>query len=113
LRQKLAPGRLRPFPLGIAMPLRRLIATAYVLVFAGLFALAGGYFWKSHLEYSRQRTLEAQVSQRLDVANAELLRQQKILERLRTDPAYVAMIIRRRLGYAKADELIFHFEDGN
>jgi cell division protein FtsB len=33
-----------------------------------------------------------------------------MLERLRSDPAYVEMVIRRRMGYAKPDEFIFRFE---
>jgi cell division protein DivIC len=92
---------------------RPIVVSAYVLVFAGLIALAGAYFWQSRLEYVRMQAIEAQVKGRLDRANAELQRQQKTLDRLRNDPAYVAMIIRRRLGYAKPDELIFHFQDGD
>ena len=33
------------------------------------------------------------------------------LRRLRTDPAFVEQQIRRNLGYAKPDEIIFRFED--
>jgi len=34
-----------------------------------------------------------------------------VLERLRTDPEYVDKVIRRKLGYAKPDEFIFHFAE--
>ena len=37
--------------------------------------------------------------------------QEKILQRLRTDPAYVERVIRRKLGYAKPDEYIFRFDE--
>jgi cell division protein FtsB len=41
----------------------------------------------------------------------KLNEQEKILQRLRTDPDYVEMVIRRRLGYAKPDEYIFRFAE--
>jgi cell division protein FtsB len=37
--------------------------------------------------------------------------QEIVLQRLRTDPAYVEKVIRRKLGYAKPDEFIFRFEN--
>ena len=33
------------------------------------------------------------------------------VERLRTDPAFVEMKIRQRLGYARPDEFIFRFDE--
>jgi cell division protein FtsB len=42
---------------------------------------------------------------------ARLAEQELVLERLRTDPAYVEMVIRRRLGYAKPDEFVFRFDE--
>jgi cell division protein FtsB len=33
------------------------------------------------------------------------------LERLRTDPAYVEKVIRRKLGYARPEEYVFRFEN--
>ncbi|HRJ48846.1 MAG TPA: septum formation initiator family protein, partial [Opitutaceae bacterium] len=53
-------------------------------------------------EWARQRLAEAQQ---------RLKEHEIILERLRTDPAYVEMVIRRRLGYVKPDEVVFRFED--
>jgi cell division protein DivIC len=44
------------------------------------------------------------------VAEARLREQQKTLERLENDPAFVETLIRRRLGYVKPNELIFRFE---
>ena len=43
-------------------------------------------------------------------AQLKLREQEKILDRLRTDPAYVELVIRRQLGYAKPEEMIFRFE---
>jgi cell division protein FtsB len=41
----------------------------------------------------------------------KLAEQELVLERLRSDPAYVERVIRRRLGYAKPDEFVFRFEE--
>jgi len=42
---------------------------------------------------------------------ARLREQEIVLERLRSDPAYVEKVIRRRLGYAKPDEFVFRFPE--
>jgi len=93
------------------MPIRQIIATFYVLVFASLLVGSGVYFWQTSQELKQQQAAEGRTRQRLNEAEATLKKQQEELERLRTDPAYVELVIRRRLGYAKPDELIFHFED--
>jgi cell division protein FtsB len=55
--------------------------------------------------------MEAESRQRLAQAEQRLRDQERVLERLRTDPAYVEKVIRRQLHYARPSELIFHFED--
>ena len=69
------------------------------------------YFLDAREEYQRLKRLEAISRQRLAEAQAKLDEQEKILERLRSDPVYVEKVIRRRLGYAKPEEYIFRFED--
>ncbi len=95
----------------ITMLLRRIIALFYLLVFTGLIAGAGVYFWQTRQELKQQQATEARIRQRLSEAETRLKRQQEELVRLRTDPAYVELVIRRRLGYAKPGELIFRFEN--
>ena len=56
------------------------------------------------------REIEKQGRERLAVAQQRLAEQERTLERLRTDPEFVEMVIRRRLGYARGDERIFRFE---
>jgi cell division protein FtsB len=91
--------------------LRKVILSLYVLLFAGL-GLAGGILSKdAHDEYSRLEQVENANRRRLAEAQAHLRDQERVLERLRTDPAYVDKVIRIRLGYAKPDEFIFRFED--
>jgi cell division protein FtsB len=91
--------------------LRRVIVALYLLMFLGLCTASGVYFWQAREEYNRLRRIEADTRQRLAEAEARLAEQEKILERLRTDPVYVEKVIRRRLGYAKPEEFIFRFED--
>ncbi|GAB1488668.1 hypothetical protein MASR2M8_11140 [Opitutaceae bacterium] len=89
---------------------RRLIITFYLVLFVSLAAGAAGFFWQTRAEYVRLKEIEASARSRLALAEERLQDQQRMLERLRSDPAYVEMIIRRRLGYAKPDEFIFRFE---
>lgn len=89
---------------------RRLILSLFVAVFVGVAAVSGMFFWQTRQEYGRLLVQEAQSRQRLAEAQLKLQEQQRVLDRLRTDPAYVDTVIRRRLGYAKPEEMIFRFE---
>lgn len=90
--------------------MRRLIIAFYLLLFLTLAAGSGVFFWQTRREYDRLLAIERKSKQRLTEAEQKLREQEKVLERLRSDPAYVEMVIRRRLGYAKPDEYIFRFE---
>lgn len=90
--------------------MRRLIIAFYLLLFLTLAAGSGVFFWQTRREYDRLLAIERKSKQRLAEAEQKLQEQEKVLERLRSDPAYVEMVIRRRLGYAKPDEYIFRFE---
>ncbi|PTY04766.1 septum formation initiator [Opitutaceae bacterium EW11] len=92
------------------MTLRRLIIAFYLLLFLSLAAGSGVFFLQTKREYTRLQQMEAQSKVRLAEAEQKLREQERVLERLRTDPAYVEMIIRQRLGYSKPDEYIFRFE---
>ena len=89
---------------------RRVIIGFYLLLFLSLAAGSGFFFWQTRQEYSRLLQVEAQSKLRLAEAQERLREQEQVLNRLRTDPAYVEMVIRRRLGYAKPDETVFRFE---
>lgn len=90
--------------------LRRFIITFYLVLFVSVAAGSAGFFWQTRAEYNRLKDMEAASRSRLALAEERLRDQQRMLERLRSDPAYVEMVIRRRLGYAKPDEFIFRFE---
>lgn len=93
------------------MNVRRIIVGLYLLLFVAVSGASGVYFWQAREEYNRLRRIEEASRRRLAEMEARLREQEKILERLRTDPVYVEKVIRRRLGYAKPDEFIFRFED--
>ncbi|HEY0946650.1 MAG TPA: septum formation initiator family protein [Opitutaceae bacterium] len=92
------------------MNLRRLIVSLYLLLFVAAVAGSGAFFWQTRREYLRLQQIEAASRERLAVAEERLRDQERTLARLRTDPAYIEMVIRRRLGYAKPDEQIYRFE---
>ena len=93
------------------MNLRRFIVGLYFLVFVGLSLTSAVFFWQTRAEYNRFRRIEADNQRRLAEAEAKLREQERILERLRTDPEYVEKIIRQQLGYAKPNEGIIRFEN--
>jgi cell division protein FtsB len=93
------------------MPHRRLILTLYLLLFLGLVAGAGASFWPAWQEYRQAAAAEVRAGAALAKAKAELQAREKVLERLRADPAYVELVIRRRLGYSRPDEMVFKFDE--
>ena len=89
---------------------RRLIISFYLLLFLCLAAGSGVFFLQTRREYRLLLRAESESRQTLAEAQLKLREQEKILDRLRTDPAYVELVIRRQLGYAKPEEMIFRFE---
>ncbi len=95
----------------IYVNLRRVILSAYLVLFLGICLTAGVFFWQTWAEYTRLKAVQAQNERRLVELEARLREQEIVLERLRSDPAYVEKVIRRRLGYAKPDEFVFRFPE--
>ena len=92
------------------MNLRPAIISFYLLLFLSIAAAAGVFFLQTRREYNQLLLSEAESRRQLGAAQQKLHEQERILERLRNDPSFVEMSIRRRLGYAKPDEMIFLFE---
>jgi len=91
--------------------IRKIILGLYLLLFAGLGVTGGILFLDANAEYSRLEVVQAENRRRLSEAQEQLRNQERVLERLRTDPEYVDKVIRKKLGYAKPDEFIFHFAE--
>lgn len=90
---------------------RRFIIWLYAALFVAVGVLSGVSFFRTYQEYAQLQRLEAEGRQRLVQAEQRLRDQQRMLERMRSDPTYVEKVIRKQLGYAKPSELIFRFED--
>jgi len=95
----------------LAMKLRRLVTTLYWVILCVGVAGVGTFFWQTRREYQNLRTQERSVQARLGEAEQRLREQERTLERLRSDPAYVERVIRQRLGYAKPDEYIVRIRE--
>lgn len=91
--------------------LRRVIVGIYFVIFLGVGLTSGVIFLQARAEYDLLKVQEAASRRRLAETEAKLHEQEKIIDRLRNDPAYVEKVIRRRLNYAKPDEFLFRFED--
>lgn len=91
--------------------LHRLVIAVCALVSLGVITGLAVVLSQTRAEYARVRQTETQVRQRLAEVEIKLAEQQVVLDRLRNDPAYVEMVIRRRLNYAKPEEFVFRFED--
>jgi cell division protein FtsB len=90
--------------------LRQVIYSVYAALVAAFAVAAGLYFVNINEEYAHLKSVEARNRHRLDDLQKHLAEQQQTLDRLRHDPAYVERVIRRNLGYTKADESLFRFD---
>lgn len=90
---------------------RQLIASLYVVLFAGFGVGAGMLFLDARAEYNQLKLAEAASRKKLADEEARLAAQQKILERLRTDPDFVDKTLRIRWGFVKPGEVLFRFPD--
>jgi cell division protein DivIC len=91
--------------------LRRVIIGFYFVLFLGVGLTGGVFLFQARAEYDQLKQQEAASRRRLVETEAKLREQEKIIDRLRNDPAFVEKVIRRRLNYAKPDEFLFRFED--
>jgi cell division protein DivIC len=93
------------------MLFRQIIIVFYLLLFLSVGAGSAAFFWKTRQEYKQLRQVELATTRRLAEVEQRLRDQEHVLQRLRTDPAYVEMNIRQRLGYARPEEFIFRFDE--
>jgi cell division protein DivIC len=89
---------------------RRLLFSAFVLLFSVLAVVVTLFFIQTRQEYVRLQAINLENKRHLTEAAAHLQEQETILRRLQTDPSYVEIIIRSRLGYGKPNELNFIFD---
>jgi cell division protein DivIC len=90
---------------------RQVILSLYLLLIAGLGVTGGYLFVDARAEYARLKQVQAANQSRLADAQERLKNQERVLDRLRHDPAFVDKVIRKKLLYSKPDEDIFRFEN--
>jgi cell division protein DivIC len=90
---------------------RQFIAGLYVILFLGFGAGAGVLFFDARAELNQLKSIEAATRQRLAAEEARLQAQQKILERLRSDPDFVEKVLKERWHFAKPGDVIFRFPE--
>jgi cell division protein FtsB len=91
--------------------LRRLAFTLFLLLSACGAVVFGLFFYAALQEFDQLKAVQAENTRQLQEAQARLMEQQRVLDRLRNDPAYVERVIRRKLGFAKPDESIYRFDE--
>ena len=90
---------------------RQFIAGLYCILFLGFGVGAGVLFFDARAELNQLKSIEAATRQRIAVEEARLQAQQKMLERLRTDPDFVEKVLKERWHFAKPGDVIFRFPE--
>ena len=91
---------------------RRFIVLLYIVLLTGFGVGAGALFLEAQAEFDKLKQDQAASAAKLAAARTRLQEQQRILERLRTDPVFVEKVIRKELGYARPGEFVFRFDPG-
>ncbi|MBL9186425.1 MAG: septum formation initiator family protein [Opitutaceae bacterium] len=92
------------------MTSRRFIVLLYAGLLAGFGVWAGAMFLEARAEYRQLKQLQAAGEARLAAAQARFRDQEETLRRLKSDPDFVARVIRQQLGYGRPDEIIIRFD---
>ena len=93
------------------MKFSQLILGFYAALFVAVTLWAGVFFVQMHRDLTLLKVQEAANQRRLAEAVSRLQTQEKYLDQLRHDPALIERIIRQKLGYARAQEFVFRFEE--
>ena len=94
------------------MKFSKLILGLYAAMFVAVTLWSVIFFVQMHRDYTVLKAQETANQRRLSEAESRLQAQEKYLDQLRHDPALIERLIRQKLGYAKAQEFVFRFEDG-
>jgi cell division protein FtsB len=89
----------------------KIITVFFLVLLVGIGGYAGLFFLEMNRELTQLRAQERALQERLADAKAKLETQEKYLQQLRTDPKVLEQVIRRKLRYARGDEVIFRFEE--
>ncbi|MBC7369850.1 MAG: septum formation initiator family protein [Undibacterium sp.] len=93
------------------MNLRHCILYLYLALIVGIGVAGGLFFLDARAEYTRLTAIQAENKRRVAEAETRLKYQEQVLERMRTDPAYLEKVIRSKLGYTAPNEFKFRFSE--
>jgi cell division protein FtsB len=89
----------------------KVISGIFFALFGAVAVWSGIFFLQMHRDLTALRAQEAANQRKLAEARARLAAQEKYLDQLRYDPVLIESVIRRKLGYVRAQEFVFRFED--
>lgn len=89
----------------------KVISGVFFALFGAVAVWSGIFFLQMHRDLTALRAQEAANQRKLTEARARLEAQEKYLEQLRHDPVLVESVIRKKLGYVRAQEFVFRFEE--
>lgn len=81
------------------------------MLLVGFLAAAGAWFVEAHAEYRQLKIVEFQNEQKLAEAKRRLAEHQRVLERMKSDPAFVEKVIREKIKFFRPGEWVWRFED--
>ncbi|HEY4299340.1 MAG TPA: septum formation initiator family protein [Candidatus Didemnitutus sp.] len=89
----------------------KVISGVFLAIFVATAAWAAVFFLQMQHDLKALRAQESANQHHLVEAQERLATQQRYLDRLQHDPALIESIIRKKLGYVRAEEFVFRFED--
>ena len=90
---------------------RQYIVLLYVVLLSAFGFGAGALFMDARAEYVQLKQTQAASQAKLQALEARLREQERVLKRLRDDPAFVEKEIRKRALYSRPGEVIYRFEN--
>ena len=88
----------------------RLLNILFIFGLLAVGCFAGSDAFKRYEKLKATRGAEAEAAENLELMNSKTDTRRMALERLKHDPEYVEKVIRQKLNYAKANEVVFKFE---
>ena len=92
------------------MAFRRIANFIFYLVFAGVAVFSVTFLYRNYQEPEAMRAEEKVAEAKLNELKRKSDQRELALTKLESDKDYVEDTIRKKLGYAKENEVIFRFE---
>ena len=88
----------------------RLLNILFIFGLLAVGCFAGSDAFRRYEKLNAARGAGAEAVENVEVVNSKTDTRKTALERLKHDPEYVEKVIRQKLNYAKANEVVFKFE---